>query len=105
MDTGFLRRKRRFLSGKRRKVAGGRRAYSLPREHEYGCESDLYKGSYDEEQGHSPISERVELEESIELPRTGHDHDIPGRSPEVIPRSPLPEPLMNPSCPSVESGA
>ena len=47
LDTGFLRSGRRFRSGKRRKVAGGRRAYSLPREGEYGCESHLDEGSYD----------------------------------------------------------
>ena len=32
LDTGFLRSGRRFRSGKRRKVVGGRRDYSLPRE-------------------------------------------------------------------------
>ena len=48
LDTGFLRSGRRFRSGKRRKVAGGRRAYSIPREGEYGCESHLEEGSYDE---------------------------------------------------------
>ena len=49
LDTGFLRSGRRFQSGKRRKVTGGRRAYSLPREGEYGCESQLDEGSCDEE--------------------------------------------------------
>ena len=45
LDAGFLRSGRRVRLGKRRKVEGGRRAYSIPREGEYGCESHLGKGS------------------------------------------------------------
>ena len=83
MDTGFIRSRRRFRSGKRRKVTGGRRAYSLPREGEYVWESHLNKWSYDEEEEYSPISEREESEESLETPRIGRDYAIPRRSPEV----------------------
>ena len=60
LDVGFLRSGRRFWSGKRRKVAGGRRAYSFPKGGEYGCESQLDEGSYDEEEGYISISERAE---------------------------------------------
>ena len=90
LDVVFLRSGRRFQSGKRRKVEGGRRDYSLPREGEYGCESHLNEGSRDEEE-YSPISERAESEEFVETPRTGRDYDIPKRSPEVRPRSFSPE--------------
>ena len=48
LDTIFLRSGRRFRSGKRRKVEEGRRAYILPREGEYGCDSHLDEGSCDE---------------------------------------------------------
>ena len=58
LDTGLLRSGRRFCTRKRRKVVGGRRDYSLPREGEYGCESHLEKGSCNEEEEYSPISER-----------------------------------------------
>ena len=91
LDTGFLRSGRRFRSGKRRKVAGGRRDYSLPKEGEYGSESHLDEGSYDEEEEYSLISKRVESEESAETPRIGRDYDIPRRSPKVRPRSSSPE--------------
>ena len=104
LDTGFLRSRRRFRSRKRRKVAGGRRAYSLPREGEYGCGSHLYEGSYDEEEEYSPISERAESGESAESPRIGCDYDIPERSPQVRSRSSSPEPLVNTSSPSVGTG-
>ena len=57
--TVFLRSGRRFQSGKMRKVTRGRRAYSLLREGEYGCESYLDEGSYDEDEDYSPISERA----------------------------------------------
>ena len=70
LEIGFLRSARRFRSGKRRKVAGGRRAYSFPREGEYGCESHLDEGSCDEEEEYSLISEREESKESAETPRT-----------------------------------
>ena len=60
LDTGILGSGRRFWSGKRRKVAEGKRDYSLPREGEYGCESHLDEGSYDKEEEYSLISERVE---------------------------------------------
>ena len=73
LDTGFLRSEKRFWSGKRRKVTRGKRAYSLPREGEYGWESHLNEGSCDEEEDYRPISEREEWEESAEMPRTGHD--------------------------------
>ena len=66
LDTGFLRSRRRFRSGKRRKVAGGRRAYSLPREGEYGWESHLNEGSCNEEEEYSLMSERSESKESTE---------------------------------------
>ena len=106
LDTGFLRSGRRFRSGKRRKVTGGRRrAYSLPREGEYGCESHLDEGSCDEEEEYSQIYKREELEESAETPRTGCDYDIPRISPEVRPRSSSPEPLVNTSSPIVGIGA
>ena len=91
LDAGFLRSRRRFWSGKRRKVAGGRRAYSLPREGEYGCESYLDKGSCNKEEEYSPIFERAELEEFAKTPRTRRDYDILGRSPQVRPRSSSPE--------------
>ena len=55
LEIGFLRSGRRFRSGKRRKVAGSRRAYSLPREGEYGCGSHLDKGSCDKEEEYSMI--------------------------------------------------
>ena len=87
LDTGFLRSERRFWSRTMRKVAGGRSAYSLPRKGEYGCESHLDEGSYDEEEEYRTISERAELEESAETPRTRRNYDILGRSPEVRPRS------------------
>ena len=60
LGIGFLRSRRRFRSGKRRKVTRGRKAYSLPREGEYGCESYLDEGSYDEEEEYSSVSEREE---------------------------------------------
>ena len=87
-----------------RKVTGGRRAYSLPREGEYGCESHLDEGYYDEEEVYSLISKRVESEESAETPRIGRDYDIPIISPEVRPRSSSPKPLVNTSSPSVGIG-
>ena len=59
LDARFLRSERTFRSGKRRKVAGGKRAYSLPGEGEYGCESHLDEGSYDKQEDYSPISERA----------------------------------------------
>ena len=105
MDTGFLRSGRRFQSGKRRKVEGGRRDYRLPREGEYGCESHLDKGSCDEEEEYSVISERAESKDSVETPRTGREYDIPGRSPEVRPRSSSHELCVNTSSPSVRTGA
>ena len=104
MDTGFLRSERRFQSGKRRKVAGGRRAYSLPKEGEYGCESHLNEGSCDEEEKYSLISQIEELEESADSPSKGCDYDILGRSPEVRPRSSSPEPCVNTSSPSARTG-
>ena len=94
LDTGFLRSGRSFQSGKRRKVAGGRRAYSLPREGEYGCESHLYEGSFDEEEGYSPIYEREESEEPTEMLKIGCDYDIQIRSPKVRPGSSLPKPVL-----------
>ena len=104
MDTGFLRSVRRFWSRKRRKVTGRRRAYSLPQEGEYGCESHLDEGSCNEEE-YSLISERAESEESAETPRTGRDYDIPRRSPEVRPRSSSPEQPVNTNSPSVGTSA
>ena len=104
LDTGFLRSGRRFWSRTRRKVAGGRSAYSFPREGEYGCESHLDEGSYDEEEEYSLISQRAESEDSAETPRTGRDYDIPRRSPEVRPRSSSLEQLVNTSSPSVGTG-
>ena len=104
LGNGFLRSGRRFRSGKRRKVIGGRRAYSFPREDEYGCESYLDEGSYDEEEEYSPVSENAESVGSIELPRIGRDYSIPERSPRARPRSPSPEPLVNTSSPSVGTG-
>ena len=59
LGTGFLRSRRIFWLGKRRKVTRGKRAYSFPREGEYGCDSYLDKGSYDEEEAYSPVSERT----------------------------------------------
>ena len=59
LGTGFLRSRRRFRSGKRRNVTGGRRAYRLSREGEYGCESYLDEGSCDEEEEYSLVSERA----------------------------------------------
>ena len=50
LGTGFLRSGRRFWSGKRRKVIGGRRTYNFPREGEYGCDSYLDEGFCDEEE-------------------------------------------------------
>ena len=50
LDTRVLRSGRRFRSGKRRKVVGGRRASSFPREGEYVCESHLDEGSCDKEE-------------------------------------------------------
>ena len=87
LNTGFLRSGRRFRSGKRIKVTGGRRAYSFPKEGEYGCESYLDEGSYDEEEEYSPVFERAELGGSIESPRIGRDYSIPERSPRERPRS------------------
>ena len=104
LGTGFLRSGRRFQSGKRRKVIGGRRAYSFPREGEYGCESYLDEGSCDEEEEYILVSEREETGGSTESPRIGCDYSIPERSPREIPRSPSPEPLVNTSSPSVETG-
>ena len=49
----------------------------MPKEGEYGCESHLEEGSCDEEEEYSPISNREDLEESTEIPRIGHDYDIP----------------------------
>ena len=60
LDTRFLRNGRRFRSGKRRKVAGGRRAYSLHREGEYGCDSYLDEGSCNKEEDYRPFSKREE---------------------------------------------
>ena len=57
LDIGYLRSGRRFQSGKRRKVAVGRRAYIMPREGEYGCDSHLDEGSCDEEEEYRPIYE------------------------------------------------
>ena len=74
LGNGFLRSGRRFWLGKRRKVTGGRRAYNLLREGEYGCDSYLDEGSYDEEEEYSPVSEREESGASTELPRIGHDY-------------------------------
>ena len=79
LGTGFLRSRRRFRLGKRRKVIGGRRAYSFPRKGEYGCESYLYEGSYDEEEEHSLVSEREKSGGSSESPRIGCDYSIPER--------------------------
>ena len=53
LDTGFLRSGRMFRSGKRRNIIGGGRAYSLPKEGEYGCESHLDEVSCDEEEEYS----------------------------------------------------
>ena len=105
LDTIFLRSRKGFRSGKTRKVTRGKRAYSLPREGEYGCESHLDEGSYDEEEEYSSISEREESKDSTETPRTGRDYDIPRRSHEVRPRISSPEPLLNTSSPSVGTGA
>ena len=58
LHTGFLRSEWRFRLRKRRKVAGGNRAYSLPREGEYRCESHLDEGSCDEEEEYSLIYKR-----------------------------------------------
>ena len=104
LDDGFLRSGRRFRSGKRRKVAGGRRAYSLHREGEYGCESHLNEGSCDKEEEYSLIFEREKSRESAESSRIGSDYDIPKISPEVRPRSSSPKPLVNTSSPSVGIG-
>ena len=105
LDVWFLRIGRRFRSRKRRKVAGGRRAYSLLREGEYGWESHLNEGSCDEEEEYSLISKREKSWESAELPRIGRDYNILERSPKVRPRSFLPEPLVNTSSPSEGTGA
>ena len=104
LDTGFLRSGRKFRSGKRRKVAGGRRAYILPKEGEYGCESHLDEGSYDEDEEYSLKPERAESGESAKSLRMGRDYDIPVRSPKVRPRSSSPEPHVNTSSPSVGTG-
>ena len=101
LGTRFLRSRRRFRSRKRRKVIGGRRAYSFPREGEYGCDSYLDEGSYDEEEEYILVSERAELGGSTESPRIGRDYSIPERSPRERPRIPSPEPLVNTSSPSV----
>ena len=76
LGTGFLRSGRRFQSGKRRKVTRGRRAYSFPREDEYGCESYLGEGSCDEEEEYRLVSVRVESGGSAELLRIGCDYSI-----------------------------
>ena len=86
LHTRLLRSGRRFQSGKRRKVEGGRRDYSLPREGQYGCDSQIDEGSCDEEEEYILISEREESEESTDTPGTGHGYDIPRRSFEVRPR-------------------
>ena len=104
LDTGFLKIGRRFWSGKRRKVAGGRRAYSVPREGEYGCESHLDEGSCDEEEEYSTISEREESKESAGSLRTRREYDIPRRSPKVRPRSSSLEPYVKTSSLSVGTG-
>ena len=105
LDTRFLISRRRFQSGKRRKVARGRRDYSLPKEGEYGCGSYLDEGSYDEEEGCSLIYERVESRYSTESPRTGHEYDFLERSPKVRPRISSPERIVNTSSPSGETSA
>ena len=73
LGIGFLRSRRRFRIGKRRKIIGGRRSYSLLREGEYGCESYLDEGSCNEEEEYSSISEREESGGSIESLRIGCD--------------------------------
>ena len=66
LGTGFLRSGRRFRSGKRRKVIGGKMAYSFPKEGEYGCESYLDEGYCNKEEDYRPVSERVESGGSAE---------------------------------------
>ena len=46
-------------------------------EGEYGCESHLDEGSYDEEEEYIPISKREESRGSAELPRIGLHYSIP----------------------------
>ena len=104
LDIGFLRSGRTFRLGKRRKVTGDRRDYSFPREGAYGCESYLDEGSCDEEEEYSPISKRVELGGSAELPRIERDYSSPERFPRVRIGSPSCEPLLRTSSSSGETG-
>ena len=62
-------------------------------------------GSCDEEKVYFLILEKAELGESIEMPRTGCDYEIPRSSLEVRPRSFSPEQLVNTSSNSIKIGA
>ena len=55
LETGFLRSGRIFRSGKRRKTEEGRRTPSLFEESEHELQSQVYKGSCDEEEDYSLI--------------------------------------------------
>ena len=57
LEAGFLKSGRRFHSGKRRKIVGGRRTPSLFEESEYEVESWLEEGYCNEEEDYSPIFE------------------------------------------------
>ena len=70
LETIFLRSGRRFRSGERRKIVGGRQNSSLFVESEYGFGLHLDKGSCNEEEECKPIYEgEEELEESAETPK------------------------------------
>ena len=78
LEDGFLRSGRRFRSGKRRKTIGGRRIPSLFGVRECEFESRIDKGSCDEEEEYSPISEGAEeSKESAKTPRSKCNYTTP----------------------------
>ena len=71
LEVGFLRSGRRFRSGKRRKIEEGRQAPSVFEESEHEHQSQVHKGSCDEEEDYSPISEGAEdSKENFKTPRS-----------------------------------
>ena len=96
LEAGFLRSGRRFQSGKRRKIVGGRWTTGLIEEGEYEVESWLDKGYCNEEEEYILISEGAEdSEETAESPRSGCQYITPEVSPEVRSRASSPKRVVN----------
>ena len=58
LEAGYLRRGRRFRSGKRIKTLIGRGSYSTTRGEYYELTSHFDEGSCNKEEKHQPIPER-----------------------------------------------